>query len=84
MPTARGWLAAGVVNGILYAVGGANNGPLNRVEAYDPVTNTWTRKTNMPTARFWSAVGVIHGILYSVGGYDDNNILNTVEAFNPQ
>jgi N-acetylneuraminic acid mutarotase len=36
MPTARAWLAAGVVNGILYAVGGFETGPAATVEAYNP------------------------------------------------
>jgi len=45
-------LAAGVVTGRLYAVGGANNnGFLNSVEAYDPTTNVWTAEEHMPTAR---------------------------------
>ena len=52
MPTPRTGLAAGVVNGILYAVGG-NDGVsfLGTVEAYDPATNTWTTKASMPTVR---------------------------------
>ncbi len=45
MPTARAGVTSGVVNGILYVIGG-NNGPgqLNVVEAYDPVSNTWSVK----------------------------------------
>jgi hypothetical protein len=39
------------VNGILYAVGGTKPSViLNTVEAYDPLTNTWTPKAPMPTA----------------------------------
>ena len=39
MPTARGNLAVGVMNGVLYAVGGLSEGPfgaVGTVEAYDP------------------------------------------------
>ncbi|HEY7980186.1 MAG TPA: kelch repeat-containing protein, partial [Candidatus Eremiobacteraceae bacterium] len=36
MPTARSWLASGVVNGILYAVGGFESSPAATVEAYSP------------------------------------------------
>jgi len=37
MPTARYDLAAGTINGVLYAVGGAgNSGILNTVEAFAP------------------------------------------------
>jgi N-acetylneuraminic acid mutarotase len=68
MPTARGELAAGVVNGILYAVGGYNTHDLNSVEAYDIAADTWTTKAPLPTAREGLAVAVVNGILYAIGG----------------
>ena len=86
MPTARDYLAAGVVNGILYAVGGSwSSGSLTGFasEAYDPVTNTWTTKAAMPTARGGLAAGVVNGILYAVGGGDGAGASNTVEAYDP-
>ena len=66
MPTGRWALGAGVVRGILSAVGGYA-GPDNAVEAYDPRTNTWTTKTPMPTGRYALGVGVVNGSLYAVG-----------------
>jgi N-acetylneuraminic acid mutarotase len=86
MPTRRYGLAAGVINGRLYAVGGCcdnNFHLLGAVEAYDPVTNTWITEATMPTARYGLAAGVINGKLYAIGG-DDGSPLNTVEAFNPR
>src|SRR5262249_28659903 len=63
MPTPRYEVGAGVINGILYAVGGHNaSTALNTVEAYDPTTNTWSTKASMPTARS-AAVAVVNGIL---------------------
>ena len=57
MPTARTFLYASVVEGKIYAIGGAKSTsqyPLSTVEVYDPVTDTWdTTITPMPTAR-WS------------------------------
>ena len=82
MPTAREALAACVVGGRLYAVGGWNNDKLKTVEAYDHTSNTWTKNAPMPTAREGLAVGVVNGILYAVGGYKVGG-LNTVEAYNP-
>jgi hypothetical protein len=83
MPTARDGLAVGVVNGILYAVGGFNGSSyVSTVEAYDPVTNTWTTKAPMPTARYLLAAGVVNGVLYAVGGFNGSS-LSTVEAYNP-
>ena len=55
----------------------------NTMEAYDPVTDTWTTKPTMPTARTSLAVGVVDDILYAVGGANPIIGLNTVEAYNP-
>jgi N-acetylneuraminic acid mutarotase len=86
MPTAREFLAAGVINGKLYAVGGDElTGPfLNTVEAYDPATNTWTTEASMPTARSGFGASAVNGKLYALGGFSDNGTLNTNEAFNPR
>src|SRR5438034_966710 len=84
MPTARFGLGAAAVNGVLYAVGGANGGgDLATVEAYDPVTNTWTTQAPMPTARYSLGVGVVNGILYAVGGANNGGFLATLEAYDP-
>ncbi len=83
MPTARMGLGVGVVNGILYAVGGYNYTILNTMEAYDPSTNTWSTKAPMPTARRDLSVGVVNGILYAVGGSDGTNSMSSVEAYDP-
>jgi len=69
MPTARWSLAAGEVNGILYAVGGTSGpNPLATVEAFDPAINTWTTKASMPAGKSQSAAAVVNGILYVIGG----------------
>jgi len=69
MPTGRTFLGVGVVNGILFAVGGYAPGLyLSTVEAYDPSNDIWTTKAPMPTAQVGMAVGVVNGILYTIGG----------------
>jgi N-acetylneuraminic acid mutarotase len=86
MPTARSGLAVGVVNGILYAIGGTKDGVnnLGTVEAYDPVMNTWdTQKAAMPTARYGLGVGVVNGLLYAVGGASGPNPTTAVEVYDP-
>jgi N-acetylneuraminic acid mutarotase len=91
-PNPRGGLGVGVVNGILYAVGGilpiGPNGSTNvvtgAVEAYDPVSNTWTPKAPLPTPRYGVAVGVVNGVLYAVGGQaSGSGGLTVVEAYDP-
>ncbi|HEV8599827.1 MAG TPA: kelch repeat-containing protein, partial [Gemmatimonadales bacterium] len=90
MPTPRSQLAVGVVNGILYALGGfpagggAFNTALNTVEAYDPITNSWTTKSPLPTSRASLSVGAVNGILYGVGGESGGSVtVNVVEAYSP-
>src|SRR2546430_15083113 len=89
MPTARHRLAVGVVNGILYAVGGSvnvGNPVLATVEAYDPATNSWTTKASMPTARNDLAVSADNGILYALGGTGSGGFRDaraTAEAYDP-
>src|SRR2546423_6378133 len=88
MPTPRFGLGVGVVNGIIYAVGGVGPGGsgtvvTGAVEAYDPVSNTWTAKAPMPTPRGGVALGVVNGLLYAVGGEGSGGPLTVVEVYDP-
>ena len=88
MPTARSAAGAGVVNGILYVIGGAIDSStivsVATVEAYDPATNTWSTRAPMPAPRHQVGVAVVGDILYAIGGHDvDGNHLTTVEAYDP-
>src|SRR5439155_6496081 len=86
LPTARGELAAAVVDGTLYAVGGANDESfLTTVEAYDPIANSWTTKASMSTARVGLAAAAVSGGLYAVGGVDGSSYERaaTLEAYEP-
>jgi N-acetylneuraminic acid mutarotase len=89
LPVPRMSLGVAAINGVLYAVGGTAHWAqsvsvdwVNRLEAYDPVANTWTARTAMPTARTDLAVGVVAGVLYAVGGHNSGD-LTAVEAYNP-
>ena len=93
LSTVRSAMAAGVINGKLYVAGGKTpvSGivipchPVNVLEEYNPVTNTWTTKTPMPTARQEAGAGVIDGKLYVVGGQnkDTGGWLNVLEVYDP-
>ena len=74
MPTPRYYPKAAVVNDMVYVFGGwyEERGvkldyPV-RVEAYDPATDTWTRKKDMPVSRVHPAVGAVDGKIYIIGG----------------
>ena len=48
-------LSATEYNGLIYTFGGSTYSPwaaLSTVYAYNPQTDTWTKKRNMPTPRF--------------------------------
>jgi PKD repeat protein len=89
MPTARTYLAVGVVNNKIYAIGG-NPGSfpyLSTVEEYDPATNAWTTKASMLTARQAFAAGVVNNKIYAIGGCNVSGcstpFLSTVEEYDP-
>jgi len=98
MPTSRQGVVAAAVDGIIYAIGGnsgldAGDKDLSTVEAYDPATDTWSKKAEMPTARNVSAIAVVDRIIYVIGGIfgtpedyqtgEDVAVLSTVEAYDP-
>ena len=78
IPTRRAYLAAAVVRNaaghyVMYTIGGQNltNIAMQRVEAYDATTNTWSRKASLPAKRAaTNGAAVIGGKIYVSGGGD--------------
>lgn len=97
IPTGRWGFDAAVVDGLIYAIGGAVAVPLldaygnsittnayfGTVEAYDPVANTWTTKATMPTPRWGMTVSVVNGLIYAIGGWAGWPELSVVEVYDP-
>ena len=93
MPTGRWDLSTSVVDGKIYAIGGASaygSRPLRTVEEYDPATDTWTTKSEMPTARQGLSTSVVNGKIYVIGGIDASGgsypgakTFSTVEEYDP-
>jgi len=69
MPAVRTGLAVGVVNGVLYAIGGANSlAYLATNQAFTPNTNSWTTRAPLPQGlHLLNGAGVINGELYVAG-----------------
>ncbi len=91
MPTARVGAYTGVVDGIMYIIGGGDvfGGPaISTVEAYNPQTDTWTTKAPLPTPRIYHATGTVNGKIYVIGGSSlwalDAPGRTTVEEYDPQ
>jgi N-acetylneuraminic acid mutarotase len=89
MPSARQNLGIGVLDGLVYVVGGYNHSVdsacLAVVEVYTPGSNTWGTSAPMHTKRCGLAVGVLGGLLYAVGGQaiKDGNDTASAEVYNP-
>uniref|UniRef100_A0A3Q3GS94 Kelch-like ECH-associated protein 1b n=1 Tax=Kryptolebias marmoratus TaxID=37003 RepID=A0A3Q3GS94_KRYMA len=69
----RSGLAACVISGLFYAVGGRNNAPdgnmdSNALDCYNPMNNCWRPCAPMSVPRNRIGVGVIDGMIYAVGG----------------
>jgi N-acetylneuraminic acid mutarotase len=95
MLTGRQGLATVVVDSKIYAIGGLSKGTLildvnpkdilSSVEEYNPVTDTWTEKSNMPEKRAGLATCAINGRIYVFGGVDgDVALTSTVYEYNPK
>jgi hypothetical protein len=76
---------AAVVNGVLYVIGGQGGcgSVIANVEAYDPVTDTWTAKAPLPEPATSFGVGVVNGIIYVVGGGNLSGFLAHTYAYDP-
>ena len=54
------------------------------MEEYYPVTDKWTKKSDMPTARMGLANSVVEGKIYAIGGYSLTiGPFSTVEKYDP-
>ena len=84
MPTPRKGHTSAVVNGKIYVMGGSpSEGTGSRfaiVEEFDPVTNAWTRKTDMPIARGGMSSSVVDGRIYAIGGGSDDGFSIVAEC----
>jgi N-acetylneuraminic acid mutarotase len=93
MPTHRRAVFAATVNGKIYVIGGAGQGatpgqvvPLDIVEIYDPLTDTWTNGTPMPQKNSHFGGAVVDGKIYIIGGWDHQSpptYYNNVYVYDP-
>ncbi len=78
MPVAQGWPTGAVVDGIFYVMEGAvprpggNGTPTTLVQAYDPVTDTWSTRSSSLVARTNAGAAVIGNRIYITGGSNAN------------
>lgn len=96
-PTKRTEVAAAMLDGKIYVVGGFEKPGLGNilnfaitraVEVYDPTTDRWTSKAPLPVGLHHVGSGVAGGRLYIIGGYSKSglsvwNPVATVYAYDP-
>lgn len=81
--------AAAPLQGQLYVIGGRDDvSTIQSVQAYDPVTNTWSNKAPIPIGRSSAAAArVIYGgqprILVVGGVRNDGEILKSTKVYTP-
>ncbi|HKB88588.1 MAG TPA: PKD domain-containing protein [Patescibacteria group bacterium] len=83
--------ATSLSNGKIYLVGGQiypqsnpNIVAVPLVEEYDPISDTWTEKSNMNTPRRMFGIATENdGRIYAFGGINDPTILSSVESYDP-
>jgi N-acetylneuraminic acid mutarotase len=91
MPTARERpTAACGRDGRIYVAGGSNgsalhvSAPLQTLEIYDPVSDTWSTGANLNIARDGAAAATgADGKIYVIGGTDGNSTLSSAEVYDP-
>ena len=88
MPTARSNFDVAVLDGKLYAAGGAGDGVYNLVERYDPKTDAWEMLAPMSICRQYFALVAFRGKLYAIGGSEyssaECSMLESVERYDPE
>ncbi len=90
IPTPRFNLSSVVLNNKIYAIGG-HVPPVfegfSTVEEYNPVTNTWTAKTDLIQGRKYLSACVMNDKIYVVGGSSGHtagvDYLSSVEEYDP-
>ena len=74
-----------MVDGKIYVIGGY--GGSQRVDEYDPSTDTWTTKSVIPSARRSLSTSALDGKIYAFGGYvpgvSGHPGVATVEVYDP-
>jgi N-acetylneuraminic acid mutarotase len=86
MPTRRTAVTTCVVDGIIYAIGGYQDGSgigLKTVEAYDPASDKWEKKADMPVAICFHTASVVDEVIYVIGGGKDWRGREIVAVYDP-
>ena len=79
MPTKRSGLAATIINGSIYVMGGENpfsepSQAYDYTEIYHPNSDTWTFGSSLPTARHGHVALAVYDKIYVIGGGPESGL----------
>jgi len=83
MPTSRHGAKLVWLENRIWAIGGNIESPTNKVESYDPSTDTWRAEESLQIARMWPVAWVAEGRIYVGVGHDGSSKLNSIEVYDP-
>ncbi len=84
LPNPKGHIDAAILNDRIYVIGGLRaSTPLNEVDEYNPINDSWEGKASLLTARYLCATAAFNDRLYVFGGAIPYNVADTVEEYNP-
>ncbi len=97
MPVSRFYFGLGVVAGKVYLIGGTTGlgdgqeQRMDRVDIYNPATDTWAKGPKMPTRRDPGGVAVVSTSIYVIGGegwpvpqqWGAGPFLESIEEYDP-
>ena len=80
----RSGMGVGVLDNVLYAVGGDDSiRYLNSIESFEPFVNKWKTTISPGLSRTDVCVATLNGYLYIMGGRKNHEALNEVEKYDP-
>ena len=84
-PTAVANMQAGVIDGLVYAPGGAtgDGAPSSALEVYNPAADAWSKRTALPAPLAAYALAAFDGKLYLFGGWDGARYVDSVWVYDP-
>ncbi len=87
MPTPRTEVVAAAIGDTIYTIGGldSDGAALDKVEAYNTLTDTWTEVAPLPIRVHHAAAVSYKGMLYVIGGFAEGfDPTSTVFMYNPK
>mmetsp|Transcript_55266 Transcript_55266/g.131772 ORF Transcript_55266/g.131772 Transcript_55266/m.131772 type:complete len:556 (+) Transcript_55266:45-1712(+) len=86
MSTPRSYLGAEVLHGRIYAFGGGSNEykAMCVTECFDCLRSTWVEGPDLLIPRRNCASAVLDNRVFAIGGYDGNEIVASVESYDPR